>query len=279
VIWNRNHITSVQITMAEAFGVGSRGKFYESVGAIRDVLQNHLLQIVALMAMEPPVAADANALRDEYVKLFRQVHTIRPEDCLRGQYRGYTDEEGVDAGSDVETFAAVRFQIESWRWAGVPWYIRTGKSLAVTATEAVVEFSAPPRLLFADPDVPPPHPNHIAFRLGHDDGVTLEMHCKVPGDELVSQPVDLDVSYEQALGPREDAYQRLLEDALDGDARRFGRADALEEQWRIVSEIIDHEDKVHLYDRGTWGPAEAEAFAQASGGWHEPRTDDGHLPA
>jgi len=209
-------------------------------------------------------------LRDEYVKLFRQIDTIDPTNVVRGQYRGYNDEPGVEPGSDIETFAAIRFEIESWRWAGVPWLIRTGKRLAATATEAVVEFHAPPRLLFADPDIPPPHPNHIRFRLGKDDGVTMHMHAKVPGDRLVSRPVDLDVDYEEVLGPREEAYQRLLEDAMEGDMRRFGRADALEAQWRIVSRIIEPAEKVHLYDRGTWGPPEAEAMAEPYGGWHCP---------
>jgi glucose-6-phosphate 1-dehydrogenase len=269
-IWNRNFISSVQITLAEQFGVEGRGRFYESVGAIRDVVQNHLLQIVALLAMEPPAAADADALRDEYVKLFRQVREVDPGCVVRGQYRGYNDEPGVEPGSDVETFAALRFEIESWRWAGVPWLIRTGKSLALTATEAVVEFSSPPRLLFADPDVPPPHPNHIRFRLGKDDGVTLHMHAKTPGDELLSRPVDLRVDYESALGPREEAYQRLLEDAMEGDMRRFGRADALEQQWRIVSRILDPVEEVRLYDRGSWGPAEADGLAASHGGWHNP---------
>ena len=278
-IWNRNYVESVQVTVAENFGVGGRGYFYEEVGAIRDIIQNHILQIVALLAMEPPVAADANALRDEYVKLFRQVKTIDPVDVVRGQYRGYPDETGVAPGSDVETYAAVRFTIESWRWAGVPWLIRTGKCLAATATEAIVEFSAPPRLLFAPNNVPPPHANHLRFLLGHNDGVMLHLQAKAPGDDLVSHPVDLDLSYEEALGPREDAYQRLLEDAMDGDARRFGRADGLIEQWRIVSRIIEPTEEVHLYDRGSWGPAGADELAEPAGGWHEPVSDEGRSPA
>jgi glucose-6-phosphate 1-dehydrogenase len=269
-IWNRNFITSIQITMAEEFGVEGRGKFYESVGAIRDVVQNHLLQIVALLAMEPPAGAGADALRDEYVKIFRQIDTLDPANLVRGQYRGYNDEDGVAGGSDVETYAAMTFQIESWRWAGVPWLIRTGKCLSTTATEAVIEFHSPPRLLFADPDVPPPHPNHIRFRLGRDDGITMHMHAKAPGDALVSRPVDLAVDYEDVMGRREEAYQRLLEDAMEGDQRRFGRADALQEQWRIVSRIIEPAEEVHLYDRGTWGPAEADALAEPYGGWHCP---------
>jgi glucose-6-phosphate 1-dehydrogenase len=171
----------------------------------------------------------------------------------------------------VETYAAMEFRIESWRWSGVPWLIRTGKHLAVTATEAVVEFHSPPRLLFADPDVvQPPHPNHIRFRLGKDDGITMHMHAKQPGDQLLSRPVDLAVDYEDVLGAREEAYQRLLEDAMEGDQRRFGREDALQEQWRIVSEILEPREEVHLYDRGSWGPPEADRLAKPYGGWHCP---------
>ncbi|MGE3619768.1 MAG: glucose-6-phosphate dehydrogenase [Acidimicrobiia bacterium] len=268
-VWNRNFISNVQITMAEDFGVGTRGRFYESVGALRDVFQNHLLQVVALLAMEPPAGADEASLRDERVKLFRQIRTIEPAGVVRGQYRGYTDEDGVEPGSDVETFVALRLEIDSWRWAGVPFLVRTGKHLPVTATEAVVEFNAPPRLLFA-PDGRPPHPNHLRFRLGRDDGVVLNLQTKVPGDELRSRPVDLEVDFDEVLGDRQEAYQRLLEDALNGDARRFGREDALVEQWRIVDEVLADPPPAQLYRRGTWGPSEADVLAGPVGGWHEP---------
>jgi len=268
-VWNRNFISSVQLTMAEDFGVGSRGKFYESVGALRDVLQNHLLQIVALLAMEPPVASDADALADEKTRLFRQVRTIDPADVVRAQYRGYPDEDGVQGGSDVETYVAVRFEIDSWRWAGVPWLIRTGKCLAVSATEAVVRFNAPPRLLFAD-DSGEASPNELRFRLGHDDGVTLHLYAKAPGDQLRTEPIDLEVSYEKALGRREEAYQRLLEDAMEGDRRRFGRADSLDEQWRIVEQVVQHPPEAVLYKEGSMGPHEATALAADAGGWVDP---------
>ena len=269
-VWNRNFISSVQITMAEDFGVGSRGRFYESVGALRDVLQNHLLQVVALLGMEPPAGSDEASLRDEKVKLLRQVRTLQPDELVRGQYRSYVDEEGVDGGSDVETYAAVRFEIESWRWAGVPWLVRTGKCLAVTGTEAIVTFNAPPRLLFTAEGAPEPGPNRLRFLLGKHDGVKLHLHAKKPGDELVPEPVDLEVSYDEALGPREEAYQRLLDDAMDGDARRFGRADALDEQWRIVEDVLEHHEEVHLYTAGTMGPKEADRLAADAGGWIDP---------
>jgi glucose-6-phosphate 1-dehydrogenase len=269
-IWNRSFISNVQITMAEDFGVEGRGRFYESVGALRDVVQNHLFQVVALLAMEPPVGNDEPSLRDERSKLFRQIRTVEPADVVRGQYRGYTDEDGVEAGSDTETFVALQLEIDSWRWAGVPWLIRTGKHLPVTSTEAVIEFRAPPRLLFAPKGSKPPHPNHLRFRLGADDGVTLHLQTKAPGDALASRPVDLDVSFEEVLGQRQEAYHRLLEDALAGDARRFGRADSLDEQWRILEPVLADPPAVSLYHRGTWGPSEAGVLAASVGGWHEP---------
>jgi glucose-6-phosphate 1-dehydrogenase len=269
-LWNRTHIASVQITMAEQFGVEGRGKFYESVGALRDVVQNHLLQVVALLAMEPPVSADDNALADERVRLFRQIRAVDPHDVVRGQYRGYTDEPGVDAGSDTETYVALRLEIESWRWAGVPWLIRTGKHLPVTATEAVVTFVAPPRMLFSPMGSRRPQPNRLRFRLGTDDGVTLQVQAKVPGDELLTRQIDLDVSFDSLFPGRQEAYQRLLEDAMEGDHRRFGRADATEEQWRIVEPLLNAPPQSELYRRGTWGPVSADALAAPIGGWVEP---------
>ncbi len=270
-VWNRNFVSSVQITMAEDFGVGGRGAFYDSAGAVRDVIQNHLLQIVALLAMEPPAGSGADALRDEKVKVFRQIATLDPGRLVRGQYRGYVDEAGVAPGSDAETFAALRFEIDSWRWSGVPWLIRAGKSLPVSATEAVITFHEPPRLLFVDDACPEPSPNRVRFRISPTDGVVLHLFSKEPGDRMVSEPVDLAVEYEQVFGRRQDAYQRLLEDALEGDARRFGRADGIAEQWRIVGRLLgDEVADVELYDPGTWGPAAAADLAAPYGGWADP---------
>jgi glucose-6-phosphate 1-dehydrogenase len=277
-VWNRNYVKSIQITMAEAFDVQGRGKFYEEVGALRDVIQNHLLEIVALLAMEPPAAADATALHDEKVKVFRQIPAIGPGDLVRGQYRGYVDEDGVHGGSDTETYAAVRFEIDSWRWAGVPWTIRAGKCLPITATEAIVEFNAPPRMLFAPKHSVAPHPNHLRFRLGADDGILLELQAKVPGDDLVTAPVNLEVRNEEVFGRRAEAYQRLLEDAIEGDHRRFGRADAIEEQWRIVDGVLEEHDEVTLYDKGTWGPTEADELTVDVDGWHVPMAAGEHPP-
>jgi glucose-6-phosphate 1-dehydrogenase len=263
----------VQVTMAEPFGVEGRGRFYESVGALRDVFENHLLQVIALLAMEPPVSADENALSDEKVRLWRQIRALSPDKVVRGQYRGYNDEPGVEAGSDVETFVALQLEIESWRWAGVPWLVRMGKNLPVHATEAVVTFAEPPRLLFAKAGSRRPDPNRLRFRLGRDDGVTLQVQAKAPGEDLVSRPVELEVSYQRLFPHRQEAYQRLLEDAIQGDHRRFGRADGVEEQWRIVQPVLDEPPAVELYRRGTWGPPSAETLAAPAGGWIEPLAD------
>ena len=269
-VWNRNFVSSVQITMAEDFGTAGRAKFYDTAGAIRDVVQNHLLEIVALLGMEPPVAADADALRDEKVKLYRQIRSFEPANLIRGQYRGYVDEDGVAPGSDTETYVALTFEIESWRWAGVPWLIRAGKNLPVTATEAIVEFKTPPRMLFAPESSSPPHPNHLRFRLGHETGISLQLDTKAPGDDLASRPVDLDIDQKDLFGESDQPYERLLEDAMEGDARRFGRHDSVDEQWRIVEKVLDDPPPLHLYAPGSWGPPDAEDLAATFGGWHQP---------
>ncbi len=268
-IWNRNYVDSVQITMAESFGVEGRGSFYESVGALRDVVQNHLLQVVALLAMEPPVSPEADALRDEKAKVFRSVRPLDASAVVRGQYEGYLGEPGVVPDSEVETFVACRFEIDSWRWSGVPFFVRAGKGLATTALEAIVELREPPRMLFVDPELPCPHPNLIRFRLGVDDGVTMTVQAKQPGPDLVSQSVDLGVDFASSLAERNQAYERLIDDALDGNQRRFGREDAVEAAWRIVQPIIDAPGPVHRYVRGTWGPDEADAVLGAHH-WHDP---------
>lgn len=275
-VWNRRYVRSVQITMAEDFGVAGRGKFYDEVGALRDVVQNHLLEIAALLAMEPPSAASATALLDEKVKVFRQMSTFDRAGTVRGQYRGYVDEDGVHGGSDTETFVATRFEIESWRWAGVPWLIRAGKHLPVTATEAIVEFHAPPRLLFAPSTRAVPRPNHLRFRLGADDGILLNLQAKAPGDEYATRPVDLEVRHEDVFGRRAPAYQRLLEDAMEGDHRRFGRADGIEEQWRVCDRVLADPPPVRLYYKGTWGPSEADRLAADLDGWKEPLAPGEH---
>jgi glucose-6-phosphate 1-dehydrogenase len=267
-VWNRNYVEAVQVTMAESLGMEGRGAFYDGTGAVRDVLQNHLLEVVTLLAMEPPASADAEALLEEKVKVLR---AMRPLDCttlVRGQYRGYHAEPGVAADSTTETFAACRLEIESWRWAGVPFFVRTGKRMPGTALEAVVELRRPPRLLFADgPEEP--HGNLIRFRLAPNDGVTLTVHAKRPGPDLLSRPVDLDVDYRDEGGDRQEAYERLLADALVGERRRFARQDGVEQAWRVVQPALDEPGPVQPYEPGTWGPAAADEVLRGHH-WHVP---------
>ena len=261
-VWNRNYVRSVQITMAETIGVEGRGSFYDSVGAIRDVMQNHLLQVTALAAMEPPVGPDARFLQDEKAKVFAAMRSIDPERLVRGQYVGYRDEPGVAKDSTVETFAAARLEIDSWRWAGVPWYVRCGKALRAAATEVVVEFREPPSMLFDEAGGPTPARNLVRFRLGTQDGVTFSLQAKTPGPHLDSQSVDVAVDFAAALGERRDAYERLLDDAMAGSPRRFAREDVVEQTWRVVQPALDNPGPVHPYFRGEWGPAQAEGILE-----------------
>ena len=270
-VWNRRYVASFQITMAESFGIGSRGRFYEEAGAIRDVVQNHLLQVVTLVAMEPPVGVDAEALRDERVKVLKAMEPVDPAHVVRGQYRGYRQEQGVAPDSDVETFAAMRVGIESWRWAGVPFYVRAGKSLATSATEVVVEFKQPPRLLFAARSTARPHPNHLRFCLGPAEAVSFTLDVKALGEHLVSRPADFSTTPGAfGTGRAADPYERLLEDALEGDARRFAREDSVEEAWRVVEPVLEHPDPVVPYEPGSWGPPEADRIIEGDDCWHVP---------
>lgn len=269
-VWNRNYVRSVQVTMSETIGVEGRGSFYEGVGAIRDVLQNHLLQVVALLAMEPPAGPDPGFLQDEKAKVINAMRPIECTNLVRGQYVGYRDEDGVDPASTVETFAAVRLEIDSWRWAGVPWYVRVGKGLAENATEAVIELREPPRMLFDEAGGPPPERNLIRMRLGKNDGVTFALQAKTPGPNLDSQEVDVDVDFAAALGERQDAYERLLGDALVGSLRRFARQDVVEGTWRIVQPALDDPGEIYPYFRESWGPAEADHILADGDRWHPP---------
>ncbi|HSJ91255.1 MAG TPA: glucose-6-phosphate dehydrogenase [Ilumatobacter sp.] len=269
-IWNRRYVRSVQVTMSETIGVEGRGSFYDGVGAIRDVLQNHLLQVVALLAMEPPAGPDAQFLQDEKAKVMAAMKPIDPVHLVRGQYVGYREEPGVAEGTNVETFAATRLEIDSWRWAGVPWYVRVGKGLAEAATEAVVEFHSPPRMLFDEAGGPPPGRNLVRFRLGKRDGVTFALQAKTPGPHLDSQEVDISVDFAAALGERSEAYERLLGDAIAGSPRRFARQDVVEQTWRVVQPALDEPGAVHPYFRGTWGPSEADRLLADGDQWYEP---------
>ena len=265
-IWNRRYVANVQVTFAEAFGTEGRAGFFDHVGTVRDVLQNHLLQTVALLAMEPPISDSADAYRDEEVKVLRQAKPLDPADTVLGQYVGYLDEPGVAPESSTETFVATTMYIDSWRWAGVPFHLRAGKALPGSATEAVIELVRPPRLLFAGSRAGVPEPNRLHLRLGHSDGVTMKMQAKVPGQEMRTQEVALDVDFDSALGHRREAYERLLSDAILGRRHRFAREDTIDEEWRIVDPLLHRSSRPQPYYRGTWGPDAADAVA--GGHWH-----------
>jgi glucose-6-phosphate 1-dehydrogenase len=267
-IWNRNHIRQVQITMSENFGVAGRGSFYDSVGAIRDVLQNHLLQILALLAMEPPLGTSAEAVRDEQAKLLKAIRPLEPGDIVRGQYDGYSGEDGVARGSDTETYAAVRVYVDTWRWAGVPFVVRTGKHLPITTTEIRAEFQLPPQRVFALSESGPLATNYLRMRLSPTVSIALGARTKNAGDRMVGRPVELYVCNNH---PDEmSAYERLLGDAMDGEAMLFARQDSVEAAWRVVEPVLSRRDPAYLYEPGTWGPAEADLLL-AGGRWHNPR--------
>jgi glucose-6-phosphate 1-dehydrogenase len=263
-IWNRNYVESVQITMAESFGVDGRGRFYEEAGAIRDVIQNHLLQVVGFLAMEPPASTYQESIRDEQVKVFRTIRPLSPADLVRGQFRGYRAEEGVAPDSTVETFAAVRLRIDSWRWDGVPFLIRAGKCLAATTTEVVATLRRPPLSKLS-----PGENNHVRFRLSPDVTIAIGARVKRPGEEMATEPTELRVVH-QSNEQEMDAYERLLGDAMDGDQTLFAREDAVEAAWSIVQPILGSPTPVREYEPGSWGPAEAASLAAEIGGWHRP---------
>ncbi|HXG75580.1 MAG TPA: glucose-6-phosphate dehydrogenase [Gaiellaceae bacterium] len=268
-LWNREHVESIQITMAEDFGVEGRGPFYEGVGALRDVLQNHLLQVLALVAMEPP-SGDHDAIPRRRLDVFRAMPAADPAHAVRGQYEGYRDVEGVAPDSDTETFVAVRLEIESWRWAGVPVLIRAGKALPVTATEVVVRLERVPQLSLGPHRLECPGHDDIVLRIGRNAGVTIGIRAKTPGRE-VSQPVSLDLDFAEELGEPPQPYERLLADALRGDHTHFPRFEVIEETWRIVQPLLDEPPPLETYARGTWGPPAAVELAEPWGGWREPQ--------
>jgi len=265
-IWNRHYIRGVQITLSESFGVEGRGAFYDSVGAMRDVVQNHLLVMVSLLAMEPPVSDHPDALRDERVKVLKAMESLDPRQVVTGQYHGYRDEPGVAPDSSTETYFAARLEIDSWRWAGVPWIIRAGKSLEATVTEAVVEFLRPPRLLFSD-DTSAPGPNRITFRSKPGDRIAMSLQSKRPGPKIVSEPVELTLDYGEHHMDRQDAYERLLGDALRGDQSLFARVDGVMEAWRIVAPVIDSAPQPFPYEVGSRGPSQSDVLVVPDWEW------------
>jgi glucose-6-phosphate 1-dehydrogenase len=270
-LWNRNYVASVQITLAEQFDVRGRGAFYETAGCLRDVIQNHVFQVVALLAMEPPVGRHYGAVHDEKAKVFRAMRPLQPRDLVRGQYAGYRKEANVARDSDVETFCAVRLFIDSWRWDGVPWYLRSGKCLPETVAEVLVELKAPPVRLFADSSPESGPTNYLRFRLSPHAAVALAARVKRPGKEFVGDQRELYL-VEETLGV-EPPYQRLLGDAMAGDGALFTREDAIEAAWAAVEPVLRKHAKVLPYRRGSWGPKAADALIRASGGWHNPTTE------
>lgn len=272
--WNRNYIRNVEITMAESFGIAGRGSFYEEAGAIRDVIQNHMLQVVGLLAMEPPIGGDDDALRDEIVKVLKSVRPLSKDDLVRGQYAGYRNEQGVAPGSRVETFAAIRLFIDTWRWEGVTFYIRAGKRLPVTATEVIVELRAPPQKVFSGRTFEYGKGNYVRLRLGPDVAIAIGANVfrgrGIQGPQ--GETVELVLSrlpVEEEMGP----YATLLSEAMAGNGLLFNREDGVEAAWRIVEPILNSPEPPHEYDPGTWGPAASHDLISPHGGWEDPKGD------
>jgi glucose-6-phosphate 1-dehydrogenase len=260
-VWNRNYVSNIQITMAENFGIEGRGKFYDGVGATRDVLQNHILQVLTMLTMEPPISISSEDMQNEKIKVLSAVREIKAEDVIRGQYVGYLAEDGVADHSDTETFVAMKVFIDNWRWAGVPIYMRTGKKMPETVLEVLVEFKKPPRELFGRGN-----PNAVRFRLGAKDGVDISLLAKKPGTKLATEEIDLTVEFVNEFGDRQGPYERLLRAAILGDHFRFTRIDAVLHSWKILEDILKSPTRVHPYFEGTWGPDEAQEMIP--GGWN-----------
>jgi glucose-6-phosphate 1-dehydrogenase len=268
-IWNRNYVASVQITLSEDFGVEGRGAFYETAGCLRDVIENHLFQIVALLAMEPPAGRHFEAVQSEKAKIFEAMRPLKPSDLVRGQYAGYRKEPGVARDSDVETFCALRLFIDSWRWEGVPWYLRSGKYLADTATEILVELKPPPQRLFADSAPETGRANYLRFRLSPTAAIAIAARVKLAGKEFVGDQRELYLLEET---PKQELpYERLLGDAMNGDGALFTREDAVEAAWAVVDPVLKTHHRARPYKRRSWGPKEANAIIASDGFWHNPK--------
>jgi glucose-6-phosphate 1-dehydrogenase len=272
-VWNRSYLSSVQITMAESVGVEDRGHFYDPVGALRDVVVNHLMQLLAFCAMEAPAAADPDTLKDAKHAVYRAMRTADPARYVRGQYQGYREIDGVAPDSNTETFAALRLDIDNWRWAGVPFYIRTGKRLPVKQTELRLVFKQPPRVQFIRRSQRNPQPSQIVFRIDPSTGVRMVLDAH-RADQAGPGAIDFDVEFAREGGEDPTPYEVLLYAALVGDAAHFTRQDNIEETWRIMQPLLDTPPPVHSYEPGTWGPDEAKQLVERHGGWHDPWTPD-----
>lgn len=270
-IWNRNCVASVQITLAEDFGVEGRGEFYESAGCLRDVIQNHLFQIVALLAMEPPAYRGYEAVHIEKAKVFKAMRPLQPDDVVRGQYIGYREEQRVEKNSDVETFCALRLFIDSWRWAGVPWYLRSGKFLAATAAEVLIQLKPPPQRLFADSAPVNDRANYLRFRLSPSFVIAIAARVKRMGKEFVGEQQELDLLYKPTEGEMEEMpYVRLLADAMAGQSVLYTRADAIEAAWAVVEPVLKNHHPVVPYYPGSWGPEKSDTLIATDGRWFNP---------
>jgi glucose-6-phosphate 1-dehydrogenase len=268
-IWNRSHVASIQITMAESFGVEDRGHFYDPVGAVRDVVVNHLMQVVAAATMEVPASHDADSIKDSLRTLFRAIPAADPAEYVRGQYEGYLETEGVAADSSTETYAALKLQIDNWRWWGVPIFIRTGKHLAITQTELRLVFNRPPPVGFHAMRIREPEPMQLVVKLDPTTGVRLLVEAQ-RGLTVEPEQVSLDMEFAEEGGEGPTPYEVLLAAAMAGDASRFTRQDSVEETWRIVQPLLDSPPPVHSYAKGSWGPPEADRLLAGEGRWHEP---------
>ena len=270
-IWNRNYVACVQITLAEKIGVQGRGAFYETAGCLRDVVENHLFQVVALLAMEPPAYQGMGAVQTEKFNVFKAMRPLSTDDVVRGQFTGYRDEVGVAKDSDVETFCALRLFIDSWRWAGVPWYLRSGKCLAETSAEVLVELKPPPQALFADSAPADGRANYLRFGLAPNPVIALAARVKHPGEEFVGDQRELLLL--NAQPNEEQPYERLLGDALAGAGALFTREDTIEAAWAVVDPVLETHDRAHLYPPGSWGPKQADTLIAPHGRWHNPVPD------